>query len=125
MCEGQWQGEYLETQMGNTGLNRGNLFLAVGVLGGPFSVCHSPQDSGKCWSVPGGHGNQLRLLGAMFRHGPALEITPPVARARRQVAAPARLLWGRSFGTQQSGGTPSDEMNLAWGIGCVVGPWGY
>lgn len=45
MCEGQWQGEHLETQMGNTGLNRGNLFLAVGVLGGPFSVCHSPQDS--------------------------------------------------------------------------------
>lgn len=101
MFEGWWQGEHLETQMGNTGLNK-ELISCCEDYGawGPYSICHFSWDSVESAVLFQGESIGLTsLLGTMFRLKTALENTLSVAKARRQVAAPAHLLWGRGLGT--------------------------
>lgn len=67
-------------------------------------------------------------IGGRFEAQACLRDTPPVARARRQGAAPAYWLLGGGLRTQQSGGplVTGDESGLESGcsVGDAVGPWG-
>lgn len=68
--------------------------------GGPCSICHFSWNNVETAGLFQGESVGLICpLGTMFRLRPALETTLPVAKARKQVAAPAHLLWGRGLGT--------------------------
>lgn len=102
MCEGWWQGKHLETQTGNTGLNREPISCCEDYgAGRPCSICHSLWDSVESADLFQGESVGLICpLGTMFRLSLALETTLTVAKeVWRQVAAPAHLLWSRGLGT--------------------------